>query len=90
MINFALVADAIIGNVQEKAMKKYGASNNEVVLYSYSLGTIYLFVALIISGRLIPAITAANQVLWKFQLIKHFDAAPLVLFRKQSDSAFSV
>ncbi|KAK4024264.1 adenosine 3'-phospho 5'-phosphosulfate transporter 2 [Daphnia magna] len=61
MINFALVADAIIGNVQEKAMKKYGASNNEVVLYSYSLGTIYLFVALIISGRLIPAITAANQ-----------------------------
>ncbi|EFX72822.1 hypothetical protein DAPPUDRAFT_215749 [Daphnia pulex] len=61
MINLALVADAVIGNVQEKAMKKYGASNSEVVLYSYSFGIIYLLVALILSGRLIPAITTANQ-----------------------------
>ena len=62
MINLALIADAIIGNVQEKAMKKYGASNSEVVLYSYSFGVVYLLVALIFSGRLIPAITTANQV----------------------------
>jgi adenosine 3'-phospho 5'-phosphosulfate transporter B3 len=62
MINLALVADAVIGNVQEKAMKKYGASNSEVVLYSYSFGIIYLLVALILSGRLTPAITTANQV----------------------------
>lgn len=33
MISLALVADAIIGNVQEKAMKTYAASNNEVVSF---------------------------------------------------------
>jgi solute carrier family 35 (adenosine 3'-phospho 5'-phosphosulfate transporter), member B3 len=31
MISLALVADAIIGNMQEKAMKTHGASNEEVV-----------------------------------------------------------
>ena len=31
MISLALVADAIIGNVQEKAMKTHNASNEEVV-----------------------------------------------------------
>lgn len=31
LISLALVADAIIGNVQEKAMKGYKASNEEVV-----------------------------------------------------------
>jgi len=31
MISLALVADAIIGNVQEKAMKTFNASNEEVV-----------------------------------------------------------
>lgn len=83
MINFALVADAVIGNVQEKAMKKYGASNSEVVLYSYSLGTVYLSVALIFSGRLFPAITAANQV-HKIPYNSHLDAEPPILFRKTS------
>jgi adenosine 3'-phospho 5'-phosphosulfate transporter B3 len=31
MISLALVADAIIGNVQEKAMKGHNASNEEIV-----------------------------------------------------------
>ena len=31
LINMALVADAIIGNVQEKTMKQYSASNSEMV-----------------------------------------------------------
>jgi len=43
MISLALVADAIIGNVQEKTIKQYNASNSEVVLYSYSIGFVYLF-----------------------------------------------
>ena len=34
MICLALVADAIIGNVQEKTLKEYRASNSEVVVYS--------------------------------------------------------
>ena len=32
MISLALVADAIIGNVQEKTIKQYNASNSEVFL----------------------------------------------------------
>merc|ERR1712098_328818 len=39
----ALVSDAIIGNVQEKTIKQYNANNSEVVLYSYSIGFVYLF-----------------------------------------------
>lgn len=35
MISGALLADAVIGNIQEKNMKKYNGSSNEVVrLYS--------------------------------------------------------
>lgn len=32
MISLALVADAIIGNVQEKTMKAHGATNTEMVI----------------------------------------------------------
>ncbi|KAF9811234.1 hypothetical protein SFRURICE_002603 [Spodoptera frugiperda] len=42
VISLALLCDAIIGNVQEKAMKQHHASNNEVVFYSYAIGSIYL------------------------------------------------
>ena len=31
LINMALLADAVIGNVQEKTMKQYMASNSEMV-----------------------------------------------------------
>ncbi|XP_023015703.1 adenosine 3'-phospho 5'-phosphosulfate transporter 2 isoform X1 [Leptinotarsa decemlineata] len=50
MISVALLCDAIIGNVQEKSMKSYGAANAEVVLYSYSLGFVYIFCVMVISG----------------------------------------
>merc|ERR1719189_3156384 len=43
MISLALVADAVIGNVQEKTIKQYNATNSEVVLFSYSIGFVYLF-----------------------------------------------
>lgn len=66
MISLALVADAIIGNVQEKAMKKYGASNSEVVFYSYSFGVLYLVFALVVTGRLTPAVVVANKVFYLY------------------------
>jgi adenosine 3'-phospho 5'-phosphosulfate transporter B3 len=44
LISGALCADAAIGNVQEKQMKAYKASNVEVVLYSYSIGFVYILV----------------------------------------------
>ncbi|KAE9556213.1 hypothetical protein FO519_000552 [Halicephalobus sp. NKZ332] len=51
MISLALVADAIIGNVQEKSMKTYNASNNEVVLFSYSIGCCYILTFLLVTGE---------------------------------------
>lgn len=38
----ALIADAAIGNVQEKQMKLHKASNVEVVFFSYSIGFVYI------------------------------------------------
>jgi len=62
MISSALLADAIIGNVQEKAMKKFGAPNCEMVLYSYSIGLVYLGIVLVLSGQLIPSIQLSYEV----------------------------
>eukprot|EP00112_Aurelia_sp_Birch-Aquarium-sp1_P001165 Seg1120.5 transcript_id=Seg1120.5/GoldUCD/mRNA.D3Y31 product="Adenosine 3'-phospho 5'-phosphosulfate transporter 2" protein_id=Seg1120.5/GoldUCD/D3Y31 len=55
LISLALCADAVIGNVQEKAMKFYDAPNTEVVLYSYSIGFVYILFGLLISGGFIDA-----------------------------------
>lgn len=56
MISLALLCDAIIGNVQEKSMKNYGASNAEVVLYSYFFGFLFIFTVMILSGEFIDGI----------------------------------
>lgn len=56
MISTALLFDAVIGNVQEKAMREYRANNVEVVLYSYGIGFIYLLIILTVSGDLLPSI----------------------------------
>lgn len=50
LITMALASDAIIGNIQEKTMKAYKASNCEVVLYSYSIGFLYIFVGEVTTG----------------------------------------
>lgn len=52
IISCALVFDAVIGNVQELAMKKHKAPNSEVVFYSYGIGFLYLFVFMLFSGDL--------------------------------------
>lgn len=66
MINLvlgALVADAVIGNVQEKAMKDHNSSNTEMVLYSYSIGFVYiLFWEIFVTNRLFEAIEFSVQV----------------------------
>jgi solute carrier family 35 (adenosine 3'-phospho 5'-phosphosulfate transporter), member B3 len=51
IISLALVFDAVIGNVQELAMKKYKATNSEVVFYSYGIGFVYLFVVMLLTGH---------------------------------------
>lgn len=52
----ALLFDAAIGNVQEKAMREHKAPNNEVVLYSYGIGFCYLFVAMLLSGNILSGL----------------------------------
>ncbi|VVC96339.1 adenosine 3'-phospho 5'-phosphosulfate transporter 2 [Leptidea sinapis] len=52
VISMALLCDAIIGNVQEKAMKQFNATNNEVVFYSYAIASIYLLFITGFSGIL--------------------------------------
>lgn len=53
VICLALLCDAIIGNVQEKAMRQHQASNNEVVFYSYAIASVYLIVITLVSNILI-------------------------------------
>ncbi|XP_039609969.1 adenosine 3'-phospho 5'-phosphosulfate transporter 2 isoform X2 [Polypterus senegalus] len=61
LISLALCADAAIGNVQEKAMKLHNGSNSEMVLYSYSIGFVYILVGLSTIGGLGPAVAFCSQ-----------------------------
>ncbi|VDN30601.1 unnamed protein product [Cylicostephanus goldi] len=65
MISGALVADAIIGNLQEKVMKKYGGSSNEMVFYSYSIGSVYILVITILTGEFFEAFEFFLNNPWK-------------------------
>lgn len=56
MISIALVADAILGNMQEKTMKEFHAPNAEVIFYSYFFGALYLGICLLFSGHLLPGL----------------------------------
>lgn len=51
----ALVADACIGNVQEKQMRLHKASNTEVVFFSYSIGFIYILIGEIFFDKVVQA-----------------------------------
>uniref|UniRef100_A0A915BNM6 Adenosine 3'-phospho 5'-phosphosulfate transporter 2 n=2 Tax=Parascaris univalens TaxID=6257 RepID=A0A915BNM6_PARUN len=65
MISLALLADAVIGNVQEKAMHTYSATNNEVVLYSFAIGSVYILIGLLVTGQLIEAFVFFLRNPWK-------------------------
>ncbi|XP_049604772.1 adenosine 3'-phospho 5'-phosphosulfate transporter 2 [Syngnathus scovelli] len=61
IISLALCADAVIGNVQEKAMKLHNGSNSEMVLYSYSIGFVYILTGLLSVGGLGPAVSFCSE-----------------------------
>jgi len=63
MISCALLCDAVIGNLQEKSMKSYKASNTEVVLYSYAIGLVYLFVIMLVTGNIFTGFAFFAEVL---------------------------
>ncbi|XP_045618851.2 adenosine 3'-phospho 5'-phosphosulfate transporter 2 [Procambarus clarkii] len=65
LVSLALVCDAIIGNVQEGAIKKYNEDATHVVLYSYSIGFFLIFIGLLLIDQLVPAISFASQFPWE-------------------------
>ena len=50
-------------------MNSYDSSNNEMVLYSYSIGFIYILAIEIFSGQIFDAISFSSKVK-KFHIIK--------------------
>jgi solute carrier family 35 (adenosine 3'-phospho 5'-phosphosulfate transporter), member B3 len=52
LISGALLADATIGNYQEKQMKLHKADNSEVIFYSYAIGFFYILFGIICFGSL--------------------------------------
>uniref|UniRef100_G3MSZ9 Adenosine 3'-phospho 5'-phosphosulfate transporter 2 n=1 Tax=Amblyomma maculatum TaxID=34609 RepID=G3MSZ9_AMBMU len=55
LISVALLFDAIIGNVQEKAMTTYATPNSEIMMFSYSIGSVLLLLILAFTQQLFPA-----------------------------------
>ncbi|XP_041358041.1 adenosine 3'-phospho 5'-phosphosulfate transporter 2-like isoform X2 [Gigantopelta aegis] len=55
LILLALCADGAIGNVQEKTLKQFGATNSEMVLYSYGIGFLYILVGMFVMGDIVSA-----------------------------------
>lgn len=64
MISCALLFDAVIGNVQEKAMREHNASNVEVVFYSYGIGFVYLLVLLLLTDNIFDSVRFCATVRW--------------------------
>jgi len=54
IICLALVADALIGNVQEYVLKTYRASTSELMFYTKLFGLGFLLVTLVATGELLP------------------------------------
>lgn len=62
LVSLALLCDAVIGNVQEGAIKKYNEGATNVVLYSYSIGFFIILIGLIMTNQLLSAASFAAQV----------------------------
>jgi len=57
----ALVADAVIGNYQEKIMKTYNVSNVEIVFYSFMFGFLIILVGLLLTNNFFSSMNFWNQ-----------------------------
>ena len=62
LVCIALACDAVIGNVQEGAMKRYSEGTTHVVLYSYAIGFCLIFVGLVATGDLLTSAIFAAKV----------------------------
>lgn len=64
----ALVADAAIGNIQEKAVRLFHGTTLEVVFFTHLIGGIYILIGLVVTGELFQAILFCAEVgsFWDF------------------------
>ncbi len=58
----AWVADAAIGNLQEKAMKNHGATSREVMCLSFALGSALILGIMVSTGELSGSATVLLNV----------------------------
>lgn len=58
----ALIADAIIGNYQEKIMKEHHVPNVEIVFYSFTFGFGIVLTGLLATNNFFSSIQFWNQV----------------------------
>ncbi|XP_071551605.1 adenosine 3'-phospho 5'-phosphosulfate transporter 2 isoform X2 [Panulirus ornatus] len=65
LVSLALLCDALIGNIQEGAIKKYSESTTHVVLYSYGIGFFFILIGLLLTNQLLPAFSFATQFPWE-------------------------
>lgn len=65
LISTALLFDAVVGNMQEKAMTTYHTPNTEIMLFSYSIGALILAVLLAGTQQLLPAARFCAQHPWE-------------------------
>mmetsp|Transcript_8501 Transcript_8501/g.18292 ORF Transcript_8501/g.18292 Transcript_8501/m.18292 type:complete len:411 (-) Transcript_8501:62-1294(-) len=60
LVCLALLADALIGSVQEDIMKNRGATNDEMVLYSHLVGGAYVLIVATATMELMPGLRAST------------------------------
>jgi hypothetical protein len=77
MISLALLADAIIGNVQEKAIKAHGASNNEVVGHSIMQLSFTVYYCPVSSSILVPIYSSPAKVIIVVKVIVFRFSTPI-------------
>ncbi|XP_067936325.1 adenosine 3'-phospho 5'-phosphosulfate transporter 2-like isoform X1 [Watersipora subatra] len=61
IISGALCADAAVGNVTEKTLNDHKATNSELILFSYSIGFVYIMFGLLLSAQLAPGFMFFQQ-----------------------------
>lgn len=86
LISCALLCDAIIGNVQEKSMKAYFATNVEVVFYSYAIGFVYLAVIMVLSGSLQTGYNFCSDVSFSLLILFNFLQFTMLEVSKKKES----
>jgi adenosine 3'-phospho 5'-phosphosulfate transporter B3 len=62
IISCALLADAFLGNLQEKTLQQFDVSSREMVYYSHIIGSGYLLAITVAVGQFGPAF----KYCWEF------------------------